>query len=224
MRELEDFKKLLDVVEKNGASRSVAVEAMTLARSGDWSKAFEKVEEYSSEFANELIGPAVMILTSVSFAGLSSRLKAMVVRDVLSGAAVKGYSASGRLSSDIMNEQLKASGKGVSPVVPNIDEDRLDSAVAGTIKHSIGEDYERAGRAYRDSFTQLIASGAVRTQEATVSKLRAKGNIVAMRRSVRSANPCDYCLQISGKWFFSDERSLFKFHDSCRCVLETVFF
>lgn len=216
----KDFLENLKNLNKNPKLKTSSKSIEKSILSGNRVEMQIALDQYVDHLSDIVLDQATGIVKSSAFAALDDDGKANLIRKYLSMGAKVGYAESSTATLKVYKELLKSVGLVTSPVPGKMDADRLKGAVAGSIKHAIDDD-GRLETSMRDSFNQIIRSGARDTIAATSAKIEASTGQSILVQRVTGADPCKYCDDHSGVWFSADTHESFsRYHDHCKCRLE----
>lgn len=194
----------------------------------DYSRAFRYIDRLPVIFSQQVLTTAGSTLVDTEFNRLSDKLKAEIIRYELSGFPVAGYGINAELTARIVNERNKSDGLlAAALLIPLISRDRVKGFTAKTIKEVLDGNSDQAVEFYNaagesivktasvDAQLQLPSVGSTEDEEDDLVEV-----YIVEGRRVPNANACDYCKSKSNYWT-SRVDSIAKFHDYCRCIVET---
>lgn len=180
--------------------------------------------EYVDAVADAFVNRSLVVINASDFMELPHKVKADIVREVLSLSVSEGFNISSRITGSTYTEEIKAAGVALVAIPAIINAERLRSAVGGTINHAISGDVAAMNSTMEGSFKNIIKSGERETIKQAGERVEVlTGKRTYARRVIDGPNPCKYCLDQANIWWRSgeaQEEKAYAFHDYCACIIE----
>lgn len=191
--------------------------------SGKSVSVFRDMRKYNASIADAVVVSAAAVVINERFYDLKDKGMADVIRKGIGPGVVAGFDKTAKTTSSVYERFLRASGKSMTVPVGKINIERFKAAIAGAINSAIEND-GRLENIIKGAFRQNIREGERESLRSISEKVEQKyKQKILARRFTTSSDPCDYCISNAGIWYESvvEDPFAFKFHDRCKCGIET---